>query len=151
MLESELSESAPLTCNECYRLWQEYENAVRAHAEIVDDYQRALIQRDSCLYDPMYGEDIIMHPKRADPSEREKIEAPLMSVLLSTKAVYERDKRQLAEALENLERLGRNHPEGRESVRRAASAQMIALLNYARALTDFNRFILDGKLLEDSG
>jgi hypothetical protein len=47
MLESELSESAPLTCNECDRLWQEYENAVRAHAEIVDDYQRALIQRDS--------------------------------------------------------------------------------------------------------
>jgi hypothetical protein len=98
----------------------------------------------------MYGEDIIMHPKRADPSEREKIEARLMSVLLSTKAVYERAKRQLAEALENLERLGRNHAKGRESVRRAASAQAIALRNYTRALTDFNRFILYGKLLEDS-
>ena len=38
-------------CRECDRLWQEYEEAVRAYLKIAGQWQVATIQQDSSLLD----------------------------------------------------------------------------------------------------
>src|SRR5262245_22273817 len=63
------------------------------------------------------------------------------------KTLYEGAKEEYQRALAHYNDLGATHPDG--SLARATRIETFALQAYARALMDFNHFVLDEKLPED--
>jgi hypothetical protein len=81
------------------------------------------------------------------PARYSDVEARLMEALQEAKADYEATKTGFDFARSHLKDLGPDYHDGRAALHKPIVAHNLAFAKYKRAVEDFDRFILDGKVL----